>query len=117
MEVKCSAKLKTETSMMKFEEHFLDKSKSSLSKGLINKKTAHLEVYNNRSLRKEEDDIKEQLHLYKCEICEKALSDAESLEDHFKQIHNSNLAFVCHTCFERYPEEEMLNQHKHSCNK
>ena len=63
-----------------------------------------------------EDDVLEQLCLYECDICEKILSNAKTLEAHFKQIHKSNLAFACNTCTERYPKLDLLNQHMLCCN-
>ena len=54
---------------------------------------------------------------YTCDICDVSLSNKSTLEVHFQQIHNSILAFACDVCFERFPKEDTLSQHKQSCKK
>ena len=52
---------------------------------------------------------------YTCDICDVSLSNKSTFEVHFQQIHNSILAFACDVCFERFPKEDTLSQHKQSC--
>ena len=101
MHMECSTKLKIQTNIIK-------------SKETIN--IALPQVQDIKSQPKE-DDVLEQLCLYECDICEKILSNAKTLEAHFKQIHKSNLAFGCNTCSDRYPRADLLNQHKLCCSK
>ena len=54
---------------------------------------------------------------YTCDICDVSLSNKSTFEVHFQQIHNSILAFACDVCFERFPKEDTLSQHKQSCKK
>ena len=99
MNMNCSKKLKTQTSRMKSDE------------------TIHIappEVQDIKSQPKE-DVFLEHLGLYGCDICEKAMSSALTLEAHYKEIHKSNLAFGCNTCSERYPKADLLNQHELCC--
>ena len=52
---------------------------------------------------------------YLCDICDESSSNARTFEVHFQQIHNSTMAFACDVCFERFPKEATLSQHKKSC--
>ena len=72
------------------------------------------DVHDIRSQPKEDGKL-EQLGLYDCDICEKAMSNAFTFEAHYKKIHKSNLAFGCNTCSERYPNADLLNQHELCC--
>ena len=101
MNMKCSTKLKTQTNMKKSNE---------------TSNFALPEVHEIRSQPKE-DGILEQLGLYDCDICEKSMSNALTLETHYQQIHKSNLAFGCNICSERYPRADFRNQHELCCNK
>ena len=102
---------KMEGSMIKFEETISNKSEGLFDKKMI----AHPEAHDIRSQPKE-NGILERVSLFECDVCDKALGNAKTLEAHFKQIHKSNLAFACNTCTERYPKLDLLNQHMLCCN-
>ena len=74
------------------------------------------EVHENRSPKEEKDYRMEQLCSYACDICDEALGNPESLETHFKIVHKCKVPYSCNTCFQRYENEEILNQHKQYCN-
>ena len=109
----CKIRFPKEDMLTQHKEGCFERAKSSSAEGQIDKKITLPANDDNRSMKEEEDDIKEQL--YECDICEIVMFDAKSLEAHYLHVHKSNLAFACNNCSKRYPKEDMLNQHIHVC--
>ena len=107
----CKIRFPKEDMLTQHKEGCFDRAKSSSAEGQIDKKITLLANDDNRSMKEEEDDIKEQL--YECDICEIVMFDGKSLEAHYFHVHKSKLAFACNNCSKRYPKEDMLNQHIH----